>query len=328
MPTLKFRRRSRRDEYDTEVISQPTNRGSDRSEADGWEDGPQIHPVVIWAALVLASIVALVIGVACFVTSFSAMQALVIDFGADERFAWLIPVIIDGAIVGSSFSVIALSQHRDEWTVRGRLFLRRIEYTAAAVSVIMNSGHAYMTQHEIWRGLVAAAIGALAPLFLLAMTEAVEVLIRAPRRVAKNPNRDAHATAREGTPVPEAQGTTDNSTDPIDEWDGGPQGVLGLIHPSHEDMSADDTDYDALTPRSSGYESPYDFVLPAPLPVHASVDERLERALTLNAMQVQPDDIATHVGRSRATVYRWLKEARESESRPMVPAGRLVGAGM
>ncbi|MFV9460298.1 DUF2637 domain-containing protein [Rhodococcus sp. NM-2] len=327
MPTLKFRRRSRRDEYDTEVIGQPANGESDRREADGWEDGPQIHPVVIWAALVIASIVALVIGVACFVTSFSAMQALVIDFGADKRFAWLIPVIIDGAIVGSSFCVIALSQHRDEWTVRGRLFLRRVEYTAAAVSVIMNSGHAYMTQHEIWRGLVAAAIGALAPLFLLAMTEAVEVLIRAPRRVAKTPNRAAHATAPDGTLEPEARGTTDNSTDPIDEWDGGPrQGVLGLVHPSCED--AGDTDSGALTPRSGGYESPYDFVLPAPLPEHASVDERLERALTLNAMQVQPDDIATHVGRSRATVYRWLKEARESESRPMVPAGRLVGAGV
>lgn len=162
-----------------------------------------IHPWVITGTLVLSLVMTVVIGGVSFDTSFTVLQDLAGSFGWPAGKEWQFPIIVDGTIATSMLIVIALSQHTDRATVLGRNSIRVLQYVAVAVSVGGNAFHAYETQDEQWRSVIAAIIASIAPIFLLAMTEAVKILISAPRRSA--PDVVDTPDADDAVPTQEAQ---------------------------------------------------------------------------------------------------------------------------
>jgi hypothetical protein len=147
-------------------------------------DGVAIHPGILqWA---LATAVALTVGIAgaSFWLSFAVLRDLAVMAGIGEYEAWVIPVVLDGAIVSTTVTAIALSNHTDERTVRGRRFVVSIMRVAATASIVGNSYHAVLSS-TLLPAVVSAGIATIAPIALLAMTEVLAVILRAPRGVGK-----------------------------------------------------------------------------------------------------------------------------------------------
>jgi hypothetical protein len=140
----------------------------------------QIHPRVLQWALITA--VALTFGIAgaSFWLSFAVLRDLAAMAGVGAGEAWVVPVVLDGAIVSTTVTAIALSNHDDERTVRGRRFVVAVLVVAAAASIAGNAYHAVLTATML-PAIVSAGIATIAPIALLAMTEVLAVVLRAPR---------------------------------------------------------------------------------------------------------------------------------------------------
>ncbi|WP_230593080.1 DUF2637 domain-containing protein [Rhodococcoides fascians] len=83
-----------------------------------------LHPAILqWA---LATAVALTVGIAgaSFWLSFAVLRDLAVMAGIGPGEAWVIPVVLDGAIVSTTVTAIALSNHTDNRTIKGRRFRR------------------------------------------------------------------------------------------------------------------------------------------------------------------------------------------------------------
>lgn len=140
-----------------------------------------VHPQVLFAALITG--VALTVGIAAssFWLSFAALRELAITAGTDPGLAWALPAVLDGAIVATTVIALALSHHNDPQTVRGRRLVLAVLMAAASISILGNGYHATLTPHAV-PALVAAGIATVAPVFLLAMTEVLAVILRAPHQ--------------------------------------------------------------------------------------------------------------------------------------------------
>ncbi|RRQ25335.1 DUF2637 domain-containing protein [Rhodococcus sp. Eu-32] len=151
-------------------------------------DATPIHPRVLqWA---LATAVLLVVGIAgaSFWLSFAALRELAIMGGTGHAQAWVIPVVLDGAIVSLTMTAIALSNHVDKRTVRGRRFVTLLLRVAAAASIAGNSYHAVLSA-TLLPAVVSAGIASIAPISLLLMTEVLAVILRAPRIMQRDTAR-------------------------------------------------------------------------------------------------------------------------------------------
>lgn len=162
---------------------------------DTTEDTREIHPAVITGALVIGLIVAFVVTASSFKLSFTTLLDLGSMAGMRDS-AWVIPVVLDGPILAASIFRIALSQHTDRATVRGRRFIIAVYALAGVASMAGNAYHAVLTVTDL-NAAVAAAMGALAPLMVMTMAEMMSVAISAPRR------RVASASTTQAPGVPD-----------------------------------------------------------------------------------------------------------------------------
>nr|WP_294637933.1 DUF2637 domain-containing protein [uncultured Rhodococcus sp.] len=144
------------------------------------EDTREIHPAVITWALVIGLIVAFAVTASSFKLSFTTLLDLGSMAGLRDS-AWVIPVVLDGPILAASIFRIALSQHTDRATVRGRRFIIAVFALAGVASMAGNAYHAVLTVTDL-NAAVAAMMGALAPLMVMTMGEMMSVAISAPRR--------------------------------------------------------------------------------------------------------------------------------------------------
>ena len=144
------------------------------------EDTREIHPAVISWALVIGLIVAFAVTASSFKLSFTTLLDLGSMAGLRDS-AWVIPVVLDGPILAASIFRIALSQHTDRATVRGRRFIIAVFALAGLASMAGNAYHAVLTVTDL-NAAVAAMMGALAPLMVMTMGEMMSVAISAPRR--------------------------------------------------------------------------------------------------------------------------------------------------
>ncbi|MGF0313818.1 DUF2637 domain-containing protein [Rhodococcus sp. IEGM1428] len=144
------------------------------------EDTREIHPAVISWALVIGLIVAFAVTASSFKLSFTTLLDLGSMAGLRDS-AWVIPVVLDGPILAASIFRIALSQHTDRATVRGRRFIIAVFALAGVASMAGNAYHAVLTVTDL-NAAVAAMMGALAPLMVMTMGEMMSVAISAPRR--------------------------------------------------------------------------------------------------------------------------------------------------
>lgn len=146
------------------------------------EDALDIHPRVLTGARLLGLAIAFVVGAASFKLSFSTLVDLSIMTGAvTPTDAWVIPVALDGPILACAVIRIALSQHTDAATIRGRHLVVAVLAVSALLSIAGNAYHAVLTSTAL-NAAVAAAIAALAPAMVLTMSEIVAVVLRAPGR--------------------------------------------------------------------------------------------------------------------------------------------------
>ncbi|QII03776.1 DUF2637 domain-containing protein (plasmid) [Rhodococcoides fascians A21d2] len=177
------------------------------------EDTLDIHPRVLTGALITGLAIAIIVGAASFKLSFSTLLDLAVMAGINPADAWVIPVALDGPILAAAVIRIALAQHTDAATQRGRRLVVAVLTISAILSIAGNAYHAVLTA-TVLNAAVAAAIAALAPAMVLTMSEIVAVVLRAPRR-----RRIAVTTASE---TPGALDTTTDAAcivDPIDRVD-------------------------------------------------------------------------------------------------------------
>lgn len=156
-------------------------------------DAVPIHPRVLQWALLTA--IALTVGIAgaSFWLSFAVLRDLAAMAGLGASEAWVIPVVLDGAIVSTTVTAIALSNHVDERTIRGRRFVVAVLVVAAATSISGNAYHAVLTA-KLLSAIVSAGIATIAPIALLAMTEVLAVILRAPRTTSDSATVEINAT--------------------------------------------------------------------------------------------------------------------------------------
>ena len=116
------------------------------------------------------------IAAGAFWLSFTSLADLAARSGIGTGQAWAWPLIVDGVIVVSTVAVVALAGARASW------YPWTLLAGAAAVSVTANSIHAVVAADADVPSVLAAAVAAVPPLVLLAITHLTVLLIRVPER--------------------------------------------------------------------------------------------------------------------------------------------------
>lgn len=130
------------------------------------------------------------IAAGAFWLSFTALADLARRSGIGAGQAWAWPLIVDGVIVVSTVAVVALAGEKVAW------YPWTLLIGGAAVSVTANSLHAVVAADADVPGPLAAAVAAVPPVVLLAITHLTVVLTRSAARPA-----DAPETANGVEPV-------------------------------------------------------------------------------------------------------------------------------
>lgn len=150
------------------------------------------------------------IAAGAFWLSFTALADLAHRSGIGAGQAWAWPLIVDGVIVVSTVAVVALAGEKAAW------YPWTLLIGGAAVSVTANSLHAVVAADADVPGPLAAAVAAVPPVVLLAITHLTVVLTRSAARPADAPETAAQIETAPAVPSPTESGITG-----ADE-DGGP----------------------------------------------------------------------------------------------------------
>lgn len=112
------------------------------------------------------------IAAGAFWLSFTALADLAVRSGIGAGQAWAWPLIVDGIIVVATVAAVALAGQRVAWYPWALLI------GGAAVSVTANALHAVVAADADVPGLLAAAVAAVPPVVLLAITHLTVILTR------------------------------------------------------------------------------------------------------------------------------------------------------
>ena len=121
------------------------------------------------------------IAAGAFWLSFTSLADLAHRSGIGAGQAWAWPLIVDGVIVVSTVAVVALAGEKAAW------YPWTLLIGGAAVSVTANSLHAVVAADADVPGPLAAAVAAVPPVVLLAITHLTVVLTRAAAHPADAP---------------------------------------------------------------------------------------------------------------------------------------------
>lgn len=113
------------------------------------------------------------IAIGAFWLSFTALADLAARSGIGKGQAWAWPLIVDGIIVVATVAVVALAGQKAAWYPWALLI------GGAVVSVTANALHAIVATDADVPALLAAAIAAVPPVVLLAITHLTVILTRA-----------------------------------------------------------------------------------------------------------------------------------------------------
>ncbi|MEE1622608.1 DUF2637 domain-containing protein [Zafaria sp. J156] len=125
------------------------------------------------------------IAAGAFWLSFTALADLARRSGVDAGQAWAWPFIVDGIIVVSTVSVVALAGQRSAWYPWALLA------AGAVVSVTANAIHAVVAADADVPGVLAASVAAVPPLVLLAITHLTVILTRPLPAPEPEPSRES-----------------------------------------------------------------------------------------------------------------------------------------
>lgn len=143
-----------------------------------------------WAArTAIAGTVFIALG--AFWLSFTSLADLAGRSGIARSQAWAWPLIVDGIIVVATVSVVALAGQKTAW------YPWMLLAGGALISVTANAVHAVVSADTDVPGALAAAVAAIPPIVLLAITHLTVILTRSP---STDPRQTRVGGARE---VPE-----------------------------------------------------------------------------------------------------------------------------
>jgi lambda repressor-like predicted transcriptional regulator len=132
----------------------------------------QGHPDGIRLAMTTAVAGTVFIAGGAFWLSFTSLADLARRSGLSPSQAWAWPLIVDGIIVVATVAAVALARSRAAW------YPWMLLIAGAAVSVTANAIHALLAADEDVPQLLAAAVAAIPPLVLLAITHLTSLLTR------------------------------------------------------------------------------------------------------------------------------------------------------
>jgi len=131
--------------------------------------------------------------------SFTALRHLAIRAGIAEQQAWAWPLIVDGIIVVATVAVVALRQRK------GQKYSWLLLISGALVSVTANAIQAAMPAGMALPAPLAAAVSAVPPIVLLAITHLTVVLARHEDQTTEHepePSSTTISIAPQMTPAP------------------------------------------------------------------------------------------------------------------------------
>nr|WP_271209438.1 DUF2637 domain-containing protein [Rhodococcus wratislaviensis]GLK33976.1 hypothetical protein GCM10017611_08190 [Rhodococcus wratislaviensis] len=143
------------------------------------------------AALIVAIAIAVGITTGAFVLSFAVQRNLALQAGIPHYLTWIFPAIVDGAILGATIAIVALSKINGSAT--GKHFFLWLAVVVVFISVFGNAYHAYRAGEAAARSAAAgidlgytpltptgaSLIAVIPPLLVLAFTHGVGILIKA-----------------------------------------------------------------------------------------------------------------------------------------------------
>ena len=252
-------------------------------------------------AVVTAVAVTVFIAAGAFWLSFTALADLAARSGVGGSQAWAWPLIVDGIIVVATVAtvaVVALAGRRSAWYPWALLI------GGAAVSVTANALHAAVAADTDVPGVLAAAVAAVPPVVLLAITHLTVILTR-PQRItdAAVSNDDAASSdisieesGWRGMLAPESGAGQSAEA----------QAVVALPSPTPDEIEP------ALTPGmapASTYESTEPTIDP-----QAAFTDRRARATELRGQGWSNKKIARELGVHPSTVGRWFTSVHLPDS--------------
>ena len=214
------------------------------------------------AALLIAILIAIGITTGAFVLSFAVQRDLARQGTLPENLAWIFPVIVDSAILGSTIAIVILSKLKMSKWDKG--FYIALAVTVVAISILGNAYHAFhaasAAQSQVAAGTdigfvpldpaIAALIAIIPPALVLAFTHGLGILIKATGIAYTDykTQADEHAEQDAAPTVLANQNSHKPATavarhlPAIDE----PQKIAVRVHPPHP--SAGDTVIDIMDP--------------------------------------------------------------------------------
>jgi hypothetical protein len=252
------------------------------------------------------------IAAAAFWLSFTSLSHLAQASGIAGAQAWAWPLIVDGIIVVATVAVVAMAGRPGVW------YPWTLLAGGAVVSVTANSIHATITPHLGVPRLMAAAVAAVPPVVLLAITHLTVLLTRHTRSPAIP---DRTPTLGQPRPEPAPPALTHPTPAPpalAHPAPGAPAGNTGdpiLMAPSSAAASCSPTPVVAPAPPSA--PTPAGRVVPAGVTtaVRAGTPRGMggwkqAKAVDMHRRGAGSRVIAAELGVGKSTVNRWLQPHR------------------
>lgn len=272
------------------------------------------------------------IAAGAFWLSFTSLADLARRSGIGAEQAWAWPLIVDGIIVVATVAVVALAGTRAAWYPWALLA------GGAIVSVTANAIHAALAADTTVPGILAAAVAAVPPVVLLAITHLTVILTRPAAEPVIEPGDetpvlsdaipDSHAQPAVSLPEPRAQISVPAPSEPTEP-------------------DAPDVDDDPMPADHSREPEPIEQHPPADVPTERTeaTDElettptpqrskaapgagaaRRERAAELKAAGWSNKKIARELGVHPSTVGRWFTASTDETATPDDTGAPEVGA--
>ena len=232
------------------------------------------------------------IAAGAFWLSFTALADLAARSGVGGSQAWAWPLIVDGIIVVATVAVVALAGQRSAWYPWALLI------GGAAVSVTANAIHAVVAADADVPGLLAAAVAAVPPVVLLAITHLTVILTR------PQPAPDDPVSGNDGE-SPDMSASVEESG-----WDGVPVPELRAGQPAEAQTVVA---LPATMSEATGPVEADESAEPAVDP-RAVLTDRRARAADLRGQGWSNKKIARELGVHPSTVGRWFTAAHLPDS--------------
>jgi hypothetical protein len=216
--------------------------------------------------------------------SFTALADLAARSGIASGQAWAWPLIVDGIIVVATVSVVALAGQRRAW------YPWMLLAGGALISVTANAVHAIVSADTSVPSILAAAVAAVPPIVLLAITHLTVILTRTSDEPADTPQVAVQrVTAPDEAPRPAPA----EAAPELPRVEHMPE--LGQAFSEIESLT-ENIESEPTTERPASDDSPAD---------EAPVDRR-EQARLLRESGWSNKRIARHLGVHASTVGRWF----------------------